>query len=51
MVKSEESKAKLIKYINYFSLLLSDKPFAPSTKLSSLGGKETDRIQNRVSLQ
>jgi hypothetical protein len=50
-MKSKESKAKLIRYINYFSLLLSDNPFAPSTRLSSLGGKETHRIQYRVNLQ
>jgi hypothetical protein len=50
-VKSEESNAKLIMYICYISLLLSDNPFSPSTKLLSLGGKETDQIEYRVSLQ
>jgi hypothetical protein len=47
-MKSAESEAKLISCI---SLLLSDYPFSPITKLSSLGGKGADRIEYKLSLQ
>jgi hypothetical protein len=48
-MKSAESKAKF--YISYISLLLFNDPFSPSTKLSFLRGKETDRIEYTLSLQ
>jgi hypothetical protein len=33
------------------SLLLSDNPFSPSTKKSSLGGKGTDQIGDRIQIK
>jgi hypothetical protein len=51
MMKSMESKVKLVISVICISLLLSANPFSPSTKLPFLGSKGTDGIDYRLSLQ